>query len=187
MSILALILFVLSLLAALYAGAASAWSDFRGLKIPNIYSIIVVVAGVLNLVSLSAVTPGGLHAGLILSHLLAGGAMFGVTFALFAFGVLGAGDSKLASAYAFFFGLASLVPFVFYMAMAGGALGIVGWFLMKFKPVKFPAAGTWVYRVQGGESKVPYGIAILIGAVFACAYSGYFGAEFYNIFSVGSE
>ena len=117
-----------------------------------------------------------------LQHLLAGLIVFGVTAAMFAFNMLGAADSKLGTAFALWVGLKGLFPFLFYMTLVGGVLGLVALGLKKWTPVKAPADGSWIARVQAGESKVPYGVAIVLGALASFVNIGYFSIDLLRAF-----
>lgn len=74
------------------------------------------------------------------------------------------------------------MPFLFYMALVGGVLGLVALALRKWKPVKNPAEGSWIARVQAGENKVPYGAAIAAGALASFVELGYFSSEVLSSF-----
>ncbi|MCC7304793.1 MAG: prepilin peptidase [Alphaproteobacteria bacterium] len=171
-----LIIFLVCVFVALGAGIIGAWSDFRGLVIPNIYSLIVCVSffvayGLLALFGRDDVFFG------LQSHLIAGLVVFVLTAYLFAIHVIGGADSKLASAFAFWMGLKGLMAFLFYVALAGGVLGVAALIIKNMKPFKAPRPGGWVARVQAGENKVPYGIAIAAGALASFAKLGYFSAD----------
>src|SRR4051812_17832124 len=56
----------------------------------------------------------------LLSALGAATIVFICSSALYAFGIVGAGDSKLASAVALFAGIGRLPEFILYMSLAGG-------------------------------------------------------------------
>ena len=59
------------------------------------------------------------------------------------------------------------------MSVAGGLLGLTALALRKWTPVKEPKENSWVARVQAGESKVPYGVAIALGALASFVEIGY--------------
>lgn len=176
-----LVLFLFSMFVALGAGVLSGLSDMRGMTIPNIYSVIVIVSflfayGVLWVNgSEKAVWP-------ILAHLLSGVLTFSITALLFSLRMLGAADSKLATAYALWFRLSDLPMFLAYMTLAGGVMALISLVIMRRKPFSAPREGSWVYRLQGGESKVPYGVAIFIGAFAAFLKAGYFSSDFLAAF-----
>lgn len=171
-----LTVFVLCVLAALVAGALSAVSDYKGLMIPNRYSVIVILT---FLIAYAALTAGGqreLFFEPFFSHTLACGAVFLLTFVMFALGIWGAGDSKLLLAYALWTGFAGLKTLILVMAVAGGLLGLTALLLKKYKPFPRAPEGQWAARVQQGDNVVPYGIAIALGAFAAFYDLGYAGA-----------
>ncbi len=160
-----LIIFLFAVLSAVGIGALAGWSDFKGMTIPNIYSVFIVLAFI---PAFAADHFAG--AGIFFfwqSHLIALAVMFVATFIMFALRTLGGGDAKLLSAYALWFGLKGLPIFIFYTAFLGGVLGLAALVLRQWKPIKSPAEGSWIARVQDGESKVPYGIPIAGGALLS--------------------
>ena len=171
-----LILFLMCLFVAMGAGVMASLSDYRGMVIPNSYSVIVIAAFVAAYALLWLFKHEGIFYGFG-SHLLAALLIFGITAGLFALHAIGAADSKLASAFAFWMGLPGLISFVFYTSLVGGILALGAIAIGKWKPFKAPKAGSWLARVQAGESKVPYGIAISAGALASFVKLGYFDIE----------
>ncbi len=176
-----LITFLMCLFITLIVGGAAALSDLRTMTIPNQYSVFVIAAffiawGALNLAGYGEVFSP------IISHLISAVVTFFVTFALFAMKVIGAGDSKFATACAIWIGAAALPAYLFYMTFFGGVLGAVALYIKKKKPFKEPLAGSWVDQVQNGKDKIPYGVAITFGMVIAFCYAGYFSAEALSVF-----
>lgn len=171
-----LIVFLSCLFVAIGAGLLAAWSDFRGLVIPNIYSVIVLSAFALAWGVLRLAGDVPLFAGLG-SHLSAAFAMFLATYAMFALGMIGAADSKIGTSFALWVGLKGLVPFLFFMTLTGGVLGVAA--LVLRRKAVWPGApeGSWIARVQKGENAVPYGIAIVVGALAAMVSVGYFDGD----------
>jgi len=115
-------------------------------------------------------------------HLMAAAGMFVVTLMMFVAGALGAADSKLGAAYALWVGMQGLIFYLFYMALIGGVLAIIALALKKWPLVKGPQEGSWVAQVQGGASKVPYGIAIVLGALASFVKMGYLSVEVLSSF-----
>ncbi len=176
---LSLILFLSCLCVALGVGVLSALSDMRGLTIPNKYSLIVILAFLAAYGGLWVL--GGVGSGFVffgpLSHALSALIVFVVTLVFFALRTLGAADSKLATAYALWVGLEGLAAFLVYMTLAGGVVALLSLIFKKWKPFKVPREGSWVARVQAGESKVPYGVAIFFGALVSFVKLGYVGRD----------
>lgn len=179
---LGLLLFLFGVLVTLGMCGIAAKSDFKGYKIPNLVSIVIIGAffvsyGGLTLLGNADVVfkPIGLHLGSALLVMM-------VTGALFAFKKLGAGDSKFATAIALWTGLSGLVPFLFYMSLSGGVVAAISLYLQKKKPVANPAEGGWVDSVQKGGGSVPYGIAIAVGAFASFVYLGFFNISKWELF-----
>lgn len=96
-------------------------------------------------------------------HVMAGGLMFVIGFAMFAFGWLGGGDAKLMAATSFWWVWSDLLIYVFYTTLAGGVLALFILFGRQFVPAKVITA-PWMYRMIKDESKMPYGLALAFGA-----------------------
>lgn len=182
-----LILFLICIFVTLGIGVLAAVSDVRSLTIPNAYSV-VVMATFFAVFGVMALAGGPQDVfGSLLSHLLSAGIMFIVTVILFAVRAIGAGDSKFATACALWVSVPHLPIFIFYMTLGGAVLGAAALYIRKHKPVKAPIKGGWIDQVQGGASKVPYGVAITFGMVIAFLSTGYFSADVMSSFlSAGS-
>lgn len=176
-----LIIFLTGLFTVLGAALLAAAADVRGLKIPNMYSLIVIAAFAVSYGLLWAFGREDVFSSL-LSHFLSAFIVFLVTLIMFALKGLGAGDSKLATACALWTGMNGLFVFLFYMTLAGGFLGLSALIIRKTKPFKAPAEGSWIAQVQAGQSKVPYGVAILCGALASFIKLGYLGPEVLSSF-----
>jgi prepilin peptidase CpaA len=142
-------------------------SDVQRLRIPNAYVLVVLGAFVIAFI----LSPESF--GVWWYPFAAGAAFLVITYVMFAFNMLGAGDAKLGAALALWVGLPGLMAYVMYMAIVGGLLGLAALFLKKRKPFKNPSAGSWVATVQGGGNAVPYGIAITAGAWGAMLHNGF--------------
>ncbi len=153
-------------------------SDVRSMRIPNAYSIIILVTFVLAFL----VSPESF--GQWWEHLGAFGLMFAVTFIMFIVNMVGGGDTKLASALALWVGLKGLMAYLFYMALVGGLLGILSIILRKKKPFKNPLEGSWVAQVQAGKSAVPYGIAIGVGAWASLLHTDFLRHQIDEVFKI---
>ena len=176
-----LIIFLSCLFVVVAYGAMAALSDFKGLRIPNMYSVIIFALFVVCYVLLM-LFGGALPFSTIASHILGFVLVFLGSFALYAFKVWGAGDQKLISAFSIWMGFSAVPVFLVYTSIFGGLLGISALILKKYKPVKDPAKGGWVEQVQNGVSKVPYGIAIMLGALASFVKIGYFSIDTFRVF-----
>jgi len=141
--------------------AVAACSDFLTMTIPNRVSAIL-------LASFLIVAPlAGLGLTDIAVHLAAGLIVFSVCFALFALNVMGGGDAKLLTASAVWFGLTfSLFEFLIYVSFFGGLLTFAILSLRSHTNTIL-ASGLPVPGHILLAKKVPYGIAIGIGAFMA--------------------
>ena len=153
-------------------GALGAWSDIKSLTIPNLYSALIL--GAFPVCYILMWLLGGTEIFLPWwSHLGALVIVFAVSAALFFFGIMGAADSKLATAYALWIGLGNLAVFLFLMSIVGALLGVFAVVVKKRKPFKAPRDGGWIAQLQAGGNKVPYGVAIVFGAAFGFFHVGY--------------
>lgn len=126
-------------------------SDVRSRRIPN--WTVLAIAGLF-----CAWYFVGRPAVPILSSL--GGALivFAGSCALYSFGIIGAGDSKLATIVALFAGIARLPEYILYMSVTGGVLVLC---MLAAQPAR--ALVIFQVRGKGGLDRgVPYGVAIAV-------------------------
>jgi prepilin peptidase CpaA len=147
----------LCLFPALMAFAAA--SDLLTMTISNRVSL-AIVAGFVALATLSGMPPTE-----VLLHTGAGATVLTVAFFCFAMGWVGGGDAKIASAAALWFGFGHTMEFLLYASIFGGVLTVL---LMQFRqwPLPYALAGQpWLLRLHDKQSRVPYGIALAVGAL----------------------
>jgi len=128
-------------------------SDVRARRIPN-WTVLAIAGlfGVWFFVGSAASILSSLGAALII---------FVCSYTLYAFGMVGAGDSKLATVVALYAGLARLPEFIFYMSVTGGVLVLC---MVAAQPARVLAM--LQMRGRGGLDKgVPYGVAIALAGV----------------------
>ncbi|MEM7679471.1 MAG: prepilin peptidase [Pseudomonadota bacterium] len=169
----ALILFLACVFIALGTGALAAWSDFKGMIIPNLYNGIILGAFLICYGGLYAL---GVHETVFaapLNHAMSAGIVFLVTMIMFAAKALGAADSKMGTAIAAWAGVKGIFPFLFYMALIGGLLAAFALLIRGKKIFKNVPKDSWIDQVQSGKSKVPYGIALFVGMLGAFIQLGY--------------
>lgn len=175
MSIFFLSLHVLSVFISLLCGLLAAISDLRGMRIANHLSLIVVLSFCpVAVLAWSGALPDMAVPGEPAMHALSFLGVFVLTLALFVFGVLGAGDAKLMSAYSLWLGPGGLVPFVFATALTGFVLALLALVIRRFHVFGRAPAASWPGRLHAGDSAVPYGVAICAGAMAGYAATGYF-------------
>lgn len=168
------------IIASILIGILCAVSDFKQLKIPNEYNLIVIGLFVFAQIGLFFIEASPHILPTITSALIAGFILFAMSVAMFLFRLMGAGDSKMMTAFAFFIGVKQIPVFLFYMMTTGAVLAVATLLLIKYKPFKAPREGSWIFFAQQGDkTKVPYGIAILVGVVCAYLYGGYFDVQTY--------
>ena len=177
----ALIIFLSCLFGVVAIGVMAAYSDFKGMIIPNMHSVIIFAVFVVCYLVLWALGQDAVFSP-ILSHVLGFVLVFVASFALFAFKIWGAGDQKLLSAFSIWMGFAAIPSFLVYTSLFGGVLGIAALLIRKFKPFKSPEKDSWLDQVQNGAGKVPYGIAIVLGALASFAKIGYFNVDSFSLF-----
>jgi prepilin peptidase CpaA len=142
---------------ALMAFAAS--SDILTMTISNRVSL-AIAAGFLLLAGFSGMAPTE-----ILIHLAAGAVVLLAAFFCFAMGWVGGADAKVVAAGALWFGFSHLMDYLLYASLFGGALTLL---LLVFRewPLPYPLASqAWLLRLHAKESRVPYGIALAMGAL----------------------
>lgn len=171
---LGLILFLTCILVALGTAALSAWSDFKGMTIPNIYSFIIFGAFVVCYGGLYALGQHNIVFMSPWSHAISAAVILLFTAIMFVARAIGAADSKMATAVATWTGIAGVFPFLFYMAFTGGILAVYALSIRGKDIFKNPIKNGWIDQVQRGESKVPYGIAIFLGMVGSFIQLGFF-------------
>ena len=148
-------------IASLLAAAVSDWRSFR---IPNILPgfIIILFLAAQSYSGFTAAQWGhGFHFLIALS--------FGMV--LFALRWIGGGDAKLYAAIALWFDMKSAVILIFMTGISGLLLAICYLIVRMFIRRKGPAKSTLVKRKQ--ERRIPYGVAISIGAVLTASFIGW--------------
>jgi prepilin peptidase CpaA len=132
-------------------------SDWCHRRIPNwtVGALVLLYAGWASIERSVSVT----------QSLEAAGIAFLVSFLLYAFRLIGAGDSKLISAVALFVGMPPLAEFALVMSLAGGVLAVMS---LVSHPTRALVMLQMGGRADAGRG-VPYGIAIaLAGAFILC-------------------
>jgi len=145
--------------------AFAAASDLLTMTIANRISLILV-AGFAVVAVL-----GGLNGGALFSHLAAGIAVLAVAFLCFACRWIGGGDAKLAAATTLWFGFGSLLDYLVYASILGGALTLL---VILFRTMPLPAvlAGSeWAERLHRPDAGIPYGIALAAAALIVYSQS----------------
>ena len=137
-------------------------SDLRTFEIPNFVSILGAI------LFFPAAFLAQLDASVFVSHLLAAGMVLGIGFGLFVANLLGGGDVKVLSAVALWCGLNDILPLLFWVTMAGGALAIILFLFRRVHLPKWAGASHWLAYLHS-QTGVPYAVAICIGALWIFA------------------
>ncbi|MAB00253.1 MAG: peptidase [Stappia sp.] len=141
-----------------FAGA----SDLFTMTIPNRVSLLLVAGFCL------LAPAAGLGLVDIGFHLAAAGAVFLLCLAFFAFGWMGGGDAKIATAVALWFGFTQQT--LLFLAFAGIYGGLLTIALLMFRqvpvlPLPANSRTEWLLRLHDDRSGIPYGITIAIAAL----------------------
>ncbi|MFN3910566.1 prepilin peptidase [Hyphomonas sp.] len=152
---------ILILLSGLFLALClfAALHDVNRLTIPNWLNITLAVLFV------PAALVSGLPLEMIGGHVLAGGLAFVIAFGLFAFRIFGGGDAKMIPAVVLWMGPAASLPFVYWMAIIGGACSLLLVIARRSVPVSsVPGFMRAPFEPKAG---VPYGVAIAGGVLVA--------------------
>ena len=86
-------------------------------------------------------------------------------FSLFALGLIGGGDAKLAAATALWLGWENALAYVAISAFLGGVLTLA---LLRMRSVPLPERVRnvgWIARLYRADEGIPYGVALAAGAI----------------------
>jgi prepilin peptidase CpaA len=139
--------------------AYAAASDLLTMLIPNRISL-ALVAGF----TVFALT-GPMSWAEIGFHLGAGAAILVVTFTLFAFGIIGGGDAKLAAATALWLGFDGLGDYLLIASLLGGALTLALLFARAHPLPLRVARMPFALHLHDAKTGIPYGIALAAAAL----------------------
>ncbi len=151
-SMIALLVFPL-----LMAFAAS--SDLLTMRISNrVVLLLVTLFFILAVLSSMPVVEIGWH-------VLGGVLVLVFAFSFFAFGWIGGGDAKLVAATALWLGFGTLLPYLVYSALLGGALTLLILAVRRYPLPEMLTRYRWIDRLHDSKSGVPYGIALAISGI----------------------
>ncbi len=136
---------------------AMVW-DIATYEIPDTLSLVLVAVGA---VALLAGQGWGGFAGHALGAL--GAFAFGVL--MFALGQWGGGDVKFMAASSLWLGWPVLIGYLFWVAIAGGVLGVAVLAFRRFRLPEAWAGRPWIARLHRAEQGLPYGVALGIGGL----------------------
>ncbi|MBU1287455.1 MAG: prepilin peptidase [Alphaproteobacteria bacterium] len=141
----------------------AAMLDINRLTIPNWLNLSIVG------LFIPAAAVSGLPMEMLGGHLMVAALTFLIAFGLFAFNIVGGGDAKMIPAVMLWLGPDAGIPFIFHMALAGGACALLILLVRRIMPA---AAVPGIVRAPFEENAgVPYGVAIAAGAILAASAS----------------
>ncbi len=137
----------------------AAFSDLFTMTISNRVSLalVAIFCALALAVHMPLVDFGG--------HVSCGLAVLACTFALFAFGWIGGGDAKLASATALWLGWDHLADYGLLAALLGGALTLLFLQGRRWPLPERLRRLPWLARLHDRNNGVPYGIALAIAGL----------------------
>jgi prepilin peptidase CpaA len=154
-----MLLDILVFAAAPFLFAMAPIYDALTYKIPNWISAALIVLFV----------PAALSAALPLAaigwHALTFCLALALGIALFAFRLIGAGDAKFFAAAALWIGPGDLFAYMFVFSVAGGVVALVLLMLRRLPAPAFAMRFGFAQALWNPKNKVPYGVALGIGAL----------------------
>lgn len=139
-------------------------TDWRSNRIPNQVTYPTMLIGLV--LGLLEGLPGAPFGGGALDHLAGLGLAFLVCYPFYAAGGLKAGDAKMLMAIGALRGSLFLLTAALYGALAGGLLALFLMALRRLAPPETEIADPF-WRLM--KSRIPYGVALGIGALIALA------------------
>lgn len=154
---------LLILAASVLVYLAVVWNDLFHRSIPDVLSVAIVGFAILRL----SFAP---HAGPLLATLLTTAIVFAIGLFFFARGWLGGGDVKLVSATTLLVGAEDTLPFLLWMALAGGVLSVLVliWASVnsrRARKQKTADSATPDIEAAASPLSIPYGVAISFSAL----------------------
>lgn len=145
----------------------AALNDANAMKIPNRIPLITLAGFFLMVPFTWAGFP------VFFEHLAVGGTLFAVGFAMFAFGWMGGGDSKLMAATAFWFTWSEVFTYLVWTGVFGGVLTLFILLGRSYIPVRLFTT-QWAQTMFRDQTKIPYGLALAAGAIMTLPQSHIF-------------
>ncbi len=140
---------------------AAGIGDMLTMRIPNwLTGAMVIVFFIVALIA-------GMPLQVMMWHVIAGLLILAIGMLLFFTIRFGGGDAKMLAAGALWVGWQSLIPFVFYTVVCGGALAILALIWTYFQVFQSDEETGWVKSLLKKKVDVPYGVAIAGGGILA--------------------
>lgn len=148
--------------------AYAASSDLLTMRISN--RLVLLLVGGFFVLALLA----GFSLQTIGMHVVAAIAVLAFSFGFFALGWIGGGDAKLIAATTLWFGFGSILPYLVYASLLGGALTLL---LLSVRRWPLPPQlkqVAWIDRLHDSKTGVPYGIALAAAGLLVFPSSAIF-------------
>jgi prepilin peptidase CpaA len=134
--------------------AYAASSDLLTMRISN--RVVLLLVGGFFILALLA----GFSLETIGLHVAAAAIVLAISFAFFSFGWIGGGDAKLIAATTLWLGFGTMLPYLVYASLLGGALTL-SLLAVRRWPLPLPLKQVvWIDRLHDAKTGVPYGIAL---------------------------
>lgn len=134
--------------------AYAACSDLLTMRITN-RLVLLLVGGFFALALLA-----GFSFETIGMHVASAALVLAVSFSFFALGWIGGGDAKLIAATTLWLGFGSMLPYLLYASVLGGALTLSLLAVRRWPlPLQLKQV-VWIDRLHDRKTGVPYGIAL---------------------------
>ena len=151
----------------------AAWEDGQRLQLSNRHALVLLIGFPLAAVAVPYLS--------FVSGLCAAVLVLVPGLVLYAVGMMGAGDIKLAVVFALYLGVGWLGRFVVGACLMGGVLGLVAVCVRHYQsPLASDSAPRhWIDRIRQGGRDLPYGIALAVPFIallterFAHAYAAF--------------
>ncbi|KQV04894.1 prepilin peptidase [Devosia sp. Root105] len=134
--------------------AFAASSDLLTMRISN--KLVLLLVGSFLAIALLA----GFSFELLGMHVAAAALVLAVSFSFFALGWIGGGDAKLIAATTLWFGFESMLAYLLFASLLGGALTLSLLAVRRWPlPLQLKQV-LWIDRLHDSKTGVPYGIAL---------------------------
>jgi len=98
-------------------------------------------------------------------HLACAALVLVFAFSFFAFGWIGGGDAKLIAATTLWLGFGTMLPYLIYASLLGGALTLLLLAARRWPLPERLRHVQWIDRLHDTKTGVPYGIALAIAGI----------------------
>jgi prepilin peptidase CpaA len=149
------------LLLFVFAMLSAAVSDVMTYKIRNSLTLTLLLA------YLAFAPIVGIPGGEICRSVAVAGVVLLLSFALFAAGLIGGGDAKLAAVTTLWLGANNAFTYLLFVSLLGGVLAVIVYFCRTWPLPERLANIVWIGRLRGRAegAELPYGVAITLAGL----------------------